>query len=138
MIQRPAILVVGAAAVMLATATGATAAPSSSQQVKVISSCTNATTQPKSYVFFCADGGAGLQHATYDWWTSKTAHGTGTYYFNDCKPSCVAGTVHKHAAEFSLYRVRDTKKYGALFTRIDVVTKYGHHVFQMPTSTIGG
>ena len=136
MFQRPATLAIATAVVALATATGAHAAPSSGQQVKVISSCTKATYQPKSYVFFCADGGAGLQHATYTWWTDKTAHGTGTYYFNDCKPSCAGGTVHKQAAEFTLYRVRRTSKYGPLFTRAEVDTKRGHHVFQFPTSTV--
>lgn len=136
---RPAILAVASAAVTLMTATGAAAAPAApaaaAQHVRVIASCTKAAYQPSSYIFFCADGGAGLQHATYDWWTGRTAHGTGTYYFNDCKPSCAGGTVHKQAAEFTAYRVRDTKKYGQLFTRVEVDTRHGHHVFQMPTST---
>jgi hypothetical protein len=123
-------------ALAVVPAAGATAAPSS-QRVKVISSCTKATYQPKSYIFFCADGGAGLKQATYAWWTVKTAHGSGTYYFNDCKPSCAGGTVHEQAAEFTAYRVRDTKNHGELFTRVEVDTRHAHHVFQMPTATYG-
>ena len=130
-------LAIASAVVALAPATGAVAAPTT-QHVRVISSCTKATYQPSSFIFFCADGGAGLQHATYDWWTTKTAHGSGTYYFNDCKPSCAGGTVHKQTAVFTLYRVRETSKYGQLFTRVTVDTRHGHHVFQFPTSTYGG
>ena len=137
MFPRTVTLAIAAATVALATGTAATAAPSAGTTVKVISSCTKATFEPKSYVFFCADGGAGLQHASYTWWTDKTAHGTGTYYFNDCTPSCAGGTVHKQAAEFTLYRVRHTSKYGALFTRATVDTKQGHHRFEFPTSTYG-
>lgn len=136
MFPRTATLAMAAAAVTLVPAVGAAAAPAT-QHVRVISSCTKATYQPKNYIFFCADGGAGLQNATYDWWTAKTAHGTGTYFFNDCKPSCAGGTTHKRAAEFTLYRVRDTKKYGELFTRATVDTKHGHHVFQLETATYG-
>jgi hypothetical protein len=135
----PRAITVAAASVAMTLAGGAgvLAAPSADQHVKVISSCTKATYQPKSYIFFCADGGAGLKHATYDWWTAKTAHGSATYFFNDCTPSCVAGTVHKQAAEFTAYRVRDTKDYGPLFTRVEVDTRHGHHVFQMETATYG-
>jgi len=138
MFPRTASVALASATVMVATAVGAAAAPSAAtDRVKVISSCTKATYQPKSYIFFCADGGAGLQHATYDWWTTKTAHGTGTYYFNDCKPSCAGGTVHKQAAQFTAYRVRDTADYGKLFTRVEVDTRRGHHVFHMETATYG-
>lgn len=137
MLSRTAPVAAAAATVMVATAVGATAAPSSTERVRVISSCTKATYQPKSYIFFCADGGAGLKHATYDWWTTKTAHGTATYYFNDCKPSCAGGTIHKRAAEFTAYRVRDSKDYGPLFTRVEVDTRRGHHVFHMETATYG-
>jgi len=133
MSSRIAATAVAIAAVSLAAAASATGAPTADQHVRVISSCTKATYQPKSYIFFCADGGAGLKHATYDWWTAETAHGTATYFFNDCKPSCVAGTVHKQAAEFTAYRVRDTADQGPLFTRVEVDTRRGHHVFEMTT-----
>ena len=132
-------IVIAAASVTVAVANGAAAlaAPSSDQHVRVISSCTKATYQPKHYIFFCADGGAGLKGAAYDWWTTRTAHGTAIYYYNDCTPSCVAGTVHERKAEFTAYRVRDVKGYGPLFTRVEVDTRRGHHVFHMETATYG-
>jgi hypothetical protein len=136
MFQRPVTLGIATAVVALATATGAHAAPSASPTVHVISSCTKATFEPNSYVFFCADAGAGLQKATYAWWTTKTAHGTGVYYHNDCTPNCAAGHVHHGQAEFTLYRVRNTSKYGPLFTQIEVDTRSSHHVFELPTSTV--
>ena len=138
MFKRPVTLAIGSAALMLATvtltATGAIAAPSGTQRVRVISSCNKATYQPKNYVFFCADAGAGLDHGAYDWWTQKTAHGTGVYYFNDCKPNCAAGQPHREAAQFTLYRVRTTTKYGPLFTRIELDTRHRHLVYDLPTS----
>jgi hypothetical protein len=103
MSSRIAATAVAIAAVSLAAATSATGAPTADQHVRVISSCTKATYQPKSY------------------------------FFNDCEPSCVAGTVHEQAAEFTAYRVRDTLKQGPLFTRIAVDTRRGHHVFEMTT-----
>jgi hypothetical protein len=136
MFQRHVTLAIATAVVALATATSAHAAPSSSQTVKVISSCTKATFEPKSYVFFCADAGAGLQNAAYEWWTAKTAHGTGIYYHNDCTPDCASGHVHHGNAQFTLYRVRNTAKYGPLFTRIEIDTKSSHNVFDLPTSTL--
>ena len=50
-------IAIASAVATLTTATGATAAATSDQHVKVIASCTKAAYQPKSYIFFCADGG---------------------------------------------------------------------------------
>jgi hypothetical protein len=136
MFPRPVILAIAAATVTLATATGATAGPSASPQVKVISSCTKATYQPSSYILFCGDANAGLQKAAYGWWTTKTAHGTGIYSHNDCTPNCASGHEKHGKAEFTLYRIRNTAKYGPLFTRIEVDTRSSHHVFELPTSTL--
>lgn len=127
-----AALTVAAATATLMPVTGASAAT----QVRVISSCTAAKYKPTSFVFFCADAGAGLQHASYDWWTAKTAHGTATYYYNDCTPYCAAGHVHRQQAEFTLFRVKSTSQYGPLFARAEVDTPQGHHVFDLPTSTM--
>src|SRR4051794_23632282 len=88
-----------------APASGARVAAAPTGAVKVIAACAKAVYKPGHYIFTCADGGAGLKHASYTWWTHKTAHGTGTYYFNDCRPDCADGTLHYQHAEFSLYRV---------------------------------
>jgi len=128
---------VAAAAATLLTGTGAVAAPAAtSTQVKVISSCTAATYQPTKYIFYCADANAGMKHASYDWWTAKTAHGTATFYYNDCTPNCAAGHFHFVKAEFTLFRVVKTAKYGPLFSRASVDTRQGHQIYDLPTSTM--
>ena len=128
---------VAAAAATLLTGTGAIAAPAAtSTQVKVISSCTKATYQPTKYVFYCADANSGMKNATYDWWTAKTAHGTATLYYNDCTPNCAAGHFHFVRAEFTLFRVVKTAKYGPLFSRASVDTRQGHQIYDLPTSTL--
>jgi len=109
---------------------------SAAQHTRVISSCTHARYQPTHYVFFCADGGAGLRNAAYTDWTKTDAHGHGTYFWNDCKPSCAGGTFHHATAMFRLYRVRDTANHGPLFTRIEVATKTHDYHYDMPTKTI--
>jgi hypothetical protein len=131
MFQRPVTLAFATAAVALAPAVSATA---STTTVRAISSCNKAKFMPANYVLFCGDAGAGLEQVSYRWWTAKTAHGTGTYYFNDCKPNCSAGTPHRQSAEITLYRVENTTKYGPLFTRIEVDTRHAHHVFDLPTT----
>ena len=129
------LLVVLAAAAMAGGAVTATTA-SAAQHTRVISSCTHARYVPTHYVFFCADGGAGLRNAAYADWTKTDAHGHGTYYWNDCTPSCVAGTVHHATAMFRLYRVVKTNAHGPLFTRIEVATKNHDYHYDMPTKTI--
>jgi hypothetical protein len=107
------------------------------QRTRVVAHCTEISYQPAHYVFFCADGGAGLRHATYDSWKTwsarGSARGSATYYYNDCKPSCAGGTWHQQAATFRLYRVVDTVKHGPLFTRVRVTTKTQEHVYQLTT-----
>ena len=108
--------------------------PASAQQrTRVVAHCNEISYQPTHYIFFCADGGAGLKHATYDTWGTWAAKGSATYYFNDCKPSCAGGTWHQRAATFRLYRVVDTGKHGPLFTRITVRTKAQDYVYHLTT-----
>ena len=129
------LLAVFAAAVMAGGALSATDA-SAAQHTRVISSCTHARYVPTHYIFFCADGGAGLRNAAYTSWTKTDAHGHGTYFWNDCKPSCAGGTFHHANAMFRLYRVRDSKLHGPLFTRIEVATAKHDYHYDMPTKTI--
>jgi hypothetical protein len=108
----------------------------SKRPVRAIAACAKAAYKPTSYVMTCADAGIELNKAHYQWWTRHTAHGNGVYSFNDCTPSCAAGTFHSQAASFTLYRVVKTSKYGRLFSRIEIDTRQGHHEFSLPTSTI--
>ena len=126
------LLITAALAGSLLPTTTATAG----QRTRAIAACTKAVYAPAHFVFFCADGGAGLRHAAYSRYTSTDAHGHGTYYWNDCKPSCAGGTIHHANAFVHLYRVRDSNKYGPLFTRIRVVTEKQDKVFDLPLKTI--
>jgi hypothetical protein len=125
-----------AAATTALPAAPASTVASSVATVRVIAACSKAVFEPTHYVIACADAGIQLKQATYVWWTRKTAHGNGVYVFNDCKPSCAAGTLHSQHAVFTLYRVVMTSKFGPLFSRIEIDTRRGHHVFSLPTSTL--
>ena len=127
---RALIALLAAVAVGLVLPTSSAAA---GQRTRVVAHCTDVSFEPTHYIFYCADGGAGLRHAVYDKWASDVARGSGTYWFNDCDPSCAGGTFHHRAATFRLYRVVDTEKRGPLFTRIKVSTKKHDYVFQLTT-----
>jgi hypothetical protein len=124
-----------AAVVLVATLTGAatTAPAQASQRTHAVAHCTDVSIKPAHYIFTCADGGIGLRKATYTKWGTSAARGSATYFYNDCKPSCAGGTFHFRKATFRLYRVVETKKYGPLFTRVEVATKTHDHVYQLPT-----
>jgi hypothetical protein len=124
---------------LTAASLGLVAAPLSAdagQRTHVVGHCTDVSVKPARYIFFCADGGAGLRQATYTSWTSDSARGEGIYWYNDCTPSCAGGTEHSRPATFHLYRVVDTNKNGPMFSRIKVSTKKHDHVFHLPTRTI--
>jgi hypothetical protein len=125
-----------AAAVLAGGVLSATTAASAAQRTHVISSCTKAAFKPTHFIFFCADAGAGLNHAAYSDWSASQADGSGIYYFNDCKPNCAAGTMHKEPAIFRLYRPAETSSHGTLFTRIEVSTQKHDKVFDLPTKTL--
>jgi hypothetical protein len=136
-LRRRSVAVALAAAATVAI--GVTTVPAgAAQHTRVVAHCTDVSYQPGHYVITCADGGIGIKHADYTSWSKRSAYGTGTYYFNDCNPSCAGGTFHFRKATFQLYRVVDTKRYGPLFTRIEISTKTKDRVFQLPTSPIGG
>ena len=72
----------------------ATVASSSHPPKYVVADCSQLQVKPASYFFACADGNAGLQGLHWTTWSAKLASGYGTYYYNDCTPTCVAGHFH--------------------------------------------
>lgn len=136
MFHRPFAIMIALAAVTTASMTNTLAAAASGQQVRVIAACAAPKYKPTKYIFACADGNNGMKNAAYDWWTAKTAHGTATFYYNDCTPNCAAGHFHFVRAEFTLFRVVQTTKSGPLFSRASVDTRQGHQVYYLPTSTM--
>jgi hypothetical protein len=56
-----------------------------------------AVVRPSSYVLACADDGMGLVHMQWTSWTAHLASGYGTFYENDCTPSCASGHFHYYS-----------------------------------------
>ena len=74
------------------------------------------TVQPVDHLLSCADANSGLSKLTWSSWTNASATGTGMYYWNDCEPSCAAGTDHQSTATVKLLRPR-TQSGEVVFTR---------------------
>jgi len=54
--------------------------------------------RPHEVVFACADDGFGVDKLHWLTWGGAQAVGIGSAYANDCKPTCVAGHVHRYRA----------------------------------------
>jgi hypothetical protein len=51
----------------------------------------------------CGDGAMGVKGLHWTSWTSHLASGYGTYFLNDCTPTCVAGHFHSYPALVTLW-----------------------------------
>jgi hypothetical protein len=51
----------------------------------------------------CGDGAAGLEGLHWTGWTSHLASGYGTYFLNDCTPTCAGGHFHTYPALVTLW-----------------------------------
>ena len=61
-----------------------------------------AQVKPNSITEYCADAGAGVISIKWSLWTRVSARGQGTFYVNDCTPTCVAGKVYRTRANVEL------------------------------------
>jgi len=85
-------------------AAGATRIAVAASRLPVVVNCAmHAQTKPGSYILACADGNSGLARLTWASWGTSAAFGSGTYTFNDCVPSCVAGHSHSFPALVALW-----------------------------------
>lgn len=66
-------------------------AAGSSSQVWATSTCTKEQYKPTGIVLACGDGNTFLASMKWSSWTATSATGTGSYTYNTCTPSCVAG-----------------------------------------------
>jgi hypothetical protein len=62
----------------------------------------NAEVAPSS-ISNCGDGAVGLTGLHWTSWTSHLASGYGTYFLNDCTPTCVGGHFHTYPALVALW-----------------------------------
>ncbi|MHB8378984.1 MAG: hypothetical protein ACYDB2_03570 [Acidimicrobiales bacterium] len=86
---------VAALVVVAGLATGLSIAQSSASATSVtmaLSCSSKVGSEPTSYVLFCADANAMLTSLTWTDWGAATAYATGIAKWNDCTPTCVAGT----------------------------------------------
>ncbi len=79
-------------------ATRTTAVSATHTPTYVIADCSELQVKPSSYILACADGNAGLEHLDWTTWSAKLASGYGTFYENDCTPTCVDGHFHTYPA----------------------------------------
>jgi hypothetical protein len=83
-----------------ATATHATttALTASAAPKFVYLGCLNDAEVAPSRISNCGDGAMGLMGLHWTSWTSHLASGYGTYFLNDCTPTCAGGHFHGYPA----------------------------------------
>jgi hypothetical protein len=82
----------------------------------------NAEVAPSS-ISNCGDGSVGEAGLHWTSWTSHLASGYGTYFLNDCTPSCADGHFHKYPALVVLWGSAAVKGHPSerKYTRITLV-----------------
>jgi hypothetical protein len=69
----------------------------------VLLGCDNHAEVAPSDISNCGDGAVGVTRLHWTSWTSHLASGYGTYFLNDCTPTCVAGHFHTYPALVALW-----------------------------------
>jgi hypothetical protein len=64
----------------------------------ILLGCDNNAEVAPSGISNCGDGAVGLKGLHWTSWTSRVASGYGTYFLNDCTPSCAAGHFNTYPA----------------------------------------
>jgi hypothetical protein len=69
----------------------------------VLLGCDNNAEVAPSDISNCGDGAVGVTRLHWTSWTSHLASGYGTYFLNDCTPTCVGGHFHAYPALVTLW-----------------------------------
>lgn len=69
----------------------------------VLLGCDNNAEVAPSNISNCGDGAVGLKGLHWTSWTTHLASGYGTYFLNDCTPTCVGGHFHSYPALVTLW-----------------------------------
>jgi uncharacterized protein YceK len=64
----------------------------------ILLGCNDDAEVAPSSISNCGDGAVGLAGLHWTSWTSHLASGYGTYFLNDCTPTCVGGHFHTYHA----------------------------------------
>jgi hypothetical protein len=85
----------GGAAALASSGTPATASTQAATPRYVVLDCSlKPVVAPSTFTIACGDGGIGVQGLHWTSWTPKLASGYGTFWENDCIPSCAEGHFH--------------------------------------------
>jgi hypothetical protein len=106
-----------------ATTSGRQQTPVASALPVVVACGMKEQIRPGVYVLPCADANAYLSGLRWSTWGPSTALASGTYAFNDCVPSCVAGHGHSFPALAVLWRVQPLPGHHDVryFTRLTII-----------------
>jgi hypothetical protein len=89
----------GASASVRDAATSTTALTTSNTTPRfVLLGCNDNAEVAPSSISNCGDGAVGLQGLRWTSWTSHQASGYGTWFRNDCTPTCAGGHFHAYPA----------------------------------------
>lgn len=110
------------AAITLAAASGAVAAPSAwavdATDTGIVNCLGREVVKPKQVVVSCADAAVAVVRITWSRWDANGARGTGTLAWNTCLPTdCADGIVQKYPVRISLGRVASGPS-ASVFTRM--------------------
>ncbi len=88
----------GGAAALASSGTPATAstqaATATTSRYVVLDCSLKPVVTPSTFTIACGDGGIGVRGLHWTSWTPKLASGYGTFWENDCIPSCAEGHFH--------------------------------------------
>jgi hypothetical protein len=74
-----------------------------------VSNCGEVSAKPTGIVLACADANTALETLKWTTWNGSAAKGAGVYSYNDCKPTCVAGHVHRYQVDVTLSSPKTVK-----------------------------
>jgi hypothetical protein len=124
-----AAIAAGSASVAFASPGRSSAPAAATVRDPVVINCAgHAQTRPGSYTLACADGNAYVSGLHWAAWGSAAAFGSGTYWFNDCVPSCVAGHGHSFTVLTALWRAKPLPGHPGerYFTRLTLIFTASH------------
>lgn len=98
---------------------GATAIGASASGSRYVTDCNKAKSRPASITITCGDANAALIKLHWSSWGGAKAHASGTFAYNDCVPSCAAGSGKQVPATATLSGTRRCK--GRTFYKLLVI-----------------
>jgi hypothetical protein len=89
-------------AVMIACAVLAATAFAAGGKNRVVGDCTKSQVKPTEIVLACGDGNAEVLHIHWQSFGGARAAGSGSYVYNTCTPTCVAGKFKSYSVTLTV------------------------------------